>query len=365
MSLPGIGVASLFILVFSLGFLITPALLGGGRTLMVAEYISVQISNTGRWDLATSLSTVLLIVVGLLLALALRSPTMRAAFGRRLEMSARMRNRLLMAIVWLMLLFLFLPVLVVIPVSITDKSYLSLPVDGTSFEHYASLADPARGWIPSFRNSIIAAIATSIIATAIAAAFAVGAWIRSGWWPSSVRLLMLSPLIVPPIIYAVGVVRVLSKMSMLDTFWGVLVVHVVLSLPMAFLAIAASLSNLDNRMVTAARSLGARPMTIFGRVILPNIAPGARRRRVPRVHHLVGRDHCDAVHHGPALRDAAAPHLHLDYRFHRSGARRYRGRPPARHDDGPDHPEPARRTRQGGGIVEISNPPHHSKREFR
>jgi putative spermidine/putrescine transport system permease protein len=85
---------------------------------------------------------------------------------------------------------------------------------------------------------------------------------------------MLSPLIVPPIIYAVGAVKVLSKMSMLDTFWGVLVVHVVLSLPMAFLAIAASLSNLDNRMVTAARSLGARPMTIFGRVILPNIAPG-------------------------------------------------------------------------------------------
>ncbi len=189
-------------------------------------------------------------------------------------MSAATRNRLMMAVVWVFLLFLFLPVLVVIPVSVTDKSYLSLPVDGISLEHYASLADPARGWVPSFRNSILAAVATSIIATAIAAAFAVGAWIRAGWWPSTVRLLMLSPLIVPPIIYAVGVVRVLSKVSMLDTFWGVLVVHVVLSLPMAFLAIAASLSNLDNRIVTAARSLGARPATIFGRVILPNIAPG-------------------------------------------------------------------------------------------
>lgn len=189
-------------------------------------------------------------------------------------MSATTRHRLMMAVVWAFLLFLFLPVLVVIPVSITDKTYLSLPVDGVSFAHYASLVDPARGWVPSFRNSLLTAIATAVIATAIAAAFAVGAWIRAGWWPSSVRLLMLSPLIVPPIIYAVGVVRVLSKMSMLDTFWGVLVVHVVLSLPLAFLAIAASLSNLDNRMVTAARSLGARPMTIFGRVILPNIAPG-------------------------------------------------------------------------------------------
>jgi putative spermidine/putrescine transport system permease protein len=81
MSLPGIVVTTIFILVFSLGFLITPALLGGGRTLMIAEYISVQISTTGRWDLATSLSAALLVVVGLLLALVLRNPAMRAAFG--------------------------------------------------------------------------------------------------------------------------------------------------------------------------------------------------------------------------------------------------------------------------------------------
>lgn len=81
MSLPGIAIASLFVLVFSLGFLVTPALLGGGKTLMVAEYISVQMQSTGRWDLATALSTALLLVVGLLLAIALRFPAMRSAFG--------------------------------------------------------------------------------------------------------------------------------------------------------------------------------------------------------------------------------------------------------------------------------------------
>ncbi|MAC78733.1 MAG: polyamine ABC transporter permease [Rhodobacteraceae bacterium] len=81
MSAAGIGVASLFVMVFTLGFLVTPALLGGGKTLMIAEYISVQISTTRRWDLATSLSTALLIVVAVLIAIALRSPAMRSAFG--------------------------------------------------------------------------------------------------------------------------------------------------------------------------------------------------------------------------------------------------------------------------------------------
>ncbi|RWL81287.1 MAG: ABC transporter permease [Mesorhizobium sp.] len=85
LSLPGLAIASLFIVIFSLGFLVTPAILGAGRVLMVAEYISVQISSTLRWGVATALSTSLLLVVGVLVAVAARSPALRAAFegGRR------------------------------------------------------------------------------------------------------------------------------------------------------------------------------------------------------------------------------------------------------------------------------------------
>ncbi|AZO14611.1 ABC transporter permease [Mesorhizobium sp. M2A.F.Ca.ET.043.05.1.1] len=85
LSLPGLAIASLFIVIFSLGFLVTPAILGAGRVLMVAEYISVQISSTLRWGVATALSTTLLLVVGVLVAVAARSPALRAAFegGRR------------------------------------------------------------------------------------------------------------------------------------------------------------------------------------------------------------------------------------------------------------------------------------------
>jgi putative spermidine/putrescine transport system permease protein len=85
LSVPGLAIASLFIVIFSLGFLVTPAILGAGRVLMVAEYISVQISSTLRWGVATALSTTLLFVVGVLVAIAARSPALRAAFegGRR------------------------------------------------------------------------------------------------------------------------------------------------------------------------------------------------------------------------------------------------------------------------------------------
>ncbi len=80
LSLPGIAIATLFIVIFSFGFLVTPAILGAGRTLMVAEYISVQISSTLRWGVATALSTCMLAVVGFLVAIAMRHPALRSAF---------------------------------------------------------------------------------------------------------------------------------------------------------------------------------------------------------------------------------------------------------------------------------------------
>lgn len=83
LSIPGIALATLFVFVFSLGFLVTPALLGAGKILMIAEYIAIQISSTARWDLATSLSTMLLLVVGVIVLVAMRSPALRSAFVAR------------------------------------------------------------------------------------------------------------------------------------------------------------------------------------------------------------------------------------------------------------------------------------------
>ena len=178
------------------------------------------------------------------------------------------------AVAWLILAFLFLPVLVVIPVALTDRDYLSLPAETISLQHFESLANWRAGWLPSILTSLGIALASSLVATAVAAAFAIGAWVYVGRWPSILRVILLSPLIIPPIIYAVGMVRLWSTLGLLDSWLGVTIVHIILAMPLAVLAIGASLSNLDPRLVQAARSLGARPPTVFGKVILPNILPG-------------------------------------------------------------------------------------------
>jgi putative spermidine/putrescine transport system permease protein len=80
-SLPGIISAGMLVFIFSLGFYITPALLGGGKTIMIAEYIAVQIIDTLNWGMGTMLASTLLVVVFAIIATMARFVDLRQVFG--------------------------------------------------------------------------------------------------------------------------------------------------------------------------------------------------------------------------------------------------------------------------------------------
>ena len=83
LSLPGLLGAGVLVVIFSLGFYVTPVLLGGGRVLMVAEYISIQILEVLRWGTGTMLATTLVLVIFGLLAVLSRAVNLRQLFGAR------------------------------------------------------------------------------------------------------------------------------------------------------------------------------------------------------------------------------------------------------------------------------------------
>jgi putative spermidine/putrescine transport system permease protein len=83
LSAPGIAAAALLVFVLALGFLVTPAILGGGRVVMIAEYVRVQILQTVRWGVGTMMASVLLITVVVLLAAMSRVVDIRKLFGAK------------------------------------------------------------------------------------------------------------------------------------------------------------------------------------------------------------------------------------------------------------------------------------------
>ncbi|PZO80272.1 MAG: ABC transporter permease [Mesorhizobium amorphae] len=72
MTASGIVGAALIVFVFALGFFVTPAILGGGRSVMVAELVYLRVFQSPDWGLAAAISVVLVAIVGGLMALLFR-----------------------------------------------------------------------------------------------------------------------------------------------------------------------------------------------------------------------------------------------------------------------------------------------------
>ena len=82
LSQPGLVAATVLIFINGIGYFIIPALLGGGKTLMLAEYIGLLITTTVNWGLGTALATVLVMIVMALLFVMSRFVDIRRSLGR-------------------------------------------------------------------------------------------------------------------------------------------------------------------------------------------------------------------------------------------------------------------------------------------
>ncbi|MFT5664490.1 MAG: ABC-type spermidine/putrescine transport system permease subunit I [Gammaproteobacteria bacterium] len=84
MSLSGMVAGSLIVFVLCLGFYVTPAVLGGGRVIMVATQITAILENQFDWGAASALGVVLLVVTMVILTVATKLFKLDAAlFGKR------------------------------------------------------------------------------------------------------------------------------------------------------------------------------------------------------------------------------------------------------------------------------------------
>ena len=72
MTASGVVGAALIVFVFTLGFFVTPAILGGGRSIMVAELVYLRMFQSPDWGLGAAVSVVLVLIVGALMALLMR-----------------------------------------------------------------------------------------------------------------------------------------------------------------------------------------------------------------------------------------------------------------------------------------------------
>jgi putative spermidine/putrescine transport system permease protein len=72
----------------------------------------------------------------------------------------------------------------------------------------------------------------------------------------------------------VGLVLVLSAFGVLDTYVGIVIAHIGITIPYTVRTVTMSLMSVDRRVEEAALVHGASPLHVFWRVTLPLIRPG-------------------------------------------------------------------------------------------
>jgi putative spermidine/putrescine transport system permease protein len=177
------------------------------------------------------------------------------------------------AICGLILLFLITPILVIIPLSFNAEPYFTYPMPGLSLRWYEDFINNEL-WLLAVRNSIIISICATILATTLGTVAALGLSKANLPYKSLIMGLLISPMIVPIVITAVGMYFFYVKLGLTDNLPGLIVAHTVLGTPFVVITVTATLVGFDHSLTRASANLGSNPTRTFFRVTMPLVLPG-------------------------------------------------------------------------------------------
>jgi len=180
------------------------------------------------------------------------------------------------AVLWAYVITFFVvlygPLLILVAFSFNDAEVVALPFRGFTLKWYwAIFAMPEL--VSSLVNSFVLGAIAGAIATALALGLALGFRRDFRLKPLLLRLILV-PIIVPGIIGGVVLLLFFGYFGMpFGLYTTVLIAHINWTLPFAFLTLYPRLHRFDRSIEEAAMDLGARPFTVFRRIVLPMIKP--------------------------------------------------------------------------------------------
>jgi putative spermidine/putrescine transport system permease protein len=309
LSMPGVAAAAIMVFVTSIGFFIVPSLLGGRFETLITQLIIDQVQQTLNWGLAGAISVLLLVVVLAVFIIYDRifgfqsltgetatanvnrdtaarragarflavigdiSDRLIALFpGSRKSSDAEKSPKLLSGFVWTLLILISLPAIMMIPISFS-ASGLNWPPSGFTMQWYEQMWNTPV-WSQALWRSLVVAFGAGILSMLIGipAAFLLArANIRG---KAAILAFVLSPIVAPRIIIAVGLFYVFAELGLVGTSIGLIIGHTVVCVPYVVMTMVAVLRNYDTRLDLAAQSLGASPVKSLAYVTFPMLAAG-------------------------------------------------------------------------------------------
>ncbi|HKU01106.1 MAG TPA: ABC transporter permease [Paraburkholderia sp.] len=172
-----------------------------------------------------------------------------------------------------LLAYLALPIVALVPLSFSADSFLVYPVSHWSLHWYRVLFTSDIWW-RAIRNSFIVAPSATVLATVLGTLCALGLDRASFPGKRLLTAVILSPLVAPLVVVAVGMYLFYMRLHLAGTFVGLIIAHSLLGAPFVVTTVSAVLKGFNKTLVNASLSLGAGRAETFLRVTLPLILPG-------------------------------------------------------------------------------------------
>lgn len=262
--LPGIIAGAQIVFALSISAFATPSLLGGGRVAVLATSVYSDVNNV-QWPMAAVSSFVLVILAVIVLGLfnvAQRKVRVGGQMGVTGTTDEKGIRKPMVA--WLTLVYIFVlsPLAIIVVNSFSTSTYGTFPPTGWTLEWYANLASQ-HGLGQAAYASLFIAFWTMLIVIIIGTCASIAIHRYStrilGWFST----FSLSPMLVPKVALGLGAFLLLHTLHVFEGIAGIILMHVVITLPFVIIVLMAAMSRTDSTLDEAARDLGAKPIKAF------------------------------------------------------------------------------------------------------
>lgn len=169
--------------------------------------------------------------------------------------------------------FLLAPIVVVAAAALNGGRTMLFPPQDPTLARFAEffVGDPV--WTRALRVSVVIALASAALATLVAWPLAYALWRRADGLSKALGALMVTPFMLPPIVFGVGLGFLWGFTGGLGEIWSGVLSHAALFAALPLATISIGLQSIDRAHLDAAATMGATEAVTLRTIVIPQTMP--------------------------------------------------------------------------------------------
>jgi spermidine/putrescine transport system permease protein len=181
-------------------------------------------------------------------------------------------RRWLWLMFWLLVIFLYAPLVILLIFSFNDRAFVSFPWEGFTLRWYHTfLANEVL--LGTLRTSLKVATGTAILTTILSIPASIALVRRRFFGKSIVSGMLLAPLVIPLVVFGTALLILFNTIGIPPSPITIMIGHIVIALPFAILTLVPRLERIPEALEEASRDLGAGWFTTFRQITFPLLMP--------------------------------------------------------------------------------------------